>query len=131
MAVLSVGRDDRVASVQGTHRADGDRFLADVEMEKAADLLLLVELAGFLLQAADSDHLPEEIEQMLAAEMRFDRASVAHVAPLSSVDRSPSGRPSSRARSKRRMIFPLRVRGISSRGSISLGATTGPNRLRA
>ena len=46
----------------------------------------------------------------------------------SRVDRSPSGRPSSRARSRRRMILPLRVCGRSSENAISRGATAGPSR---
>ena len=50
---------------------------------------------------------------------------------VSTVDVSPSGRPSSRAFSKRRMIFPLRVCGSASTNSISLGATAAPSRLRA
>ncbi len=55
---------------------------------------------------------------------------VAH-APASSVEVSPSGSPSSRALSSRRMILPLRVRGSVGRNAISFGATAAPRRLRA
>jgi hypothetical protein len=33
-----------------------DRLLADIEMQKTADLLLLIKLGALLLEAADSDH---------------------------------------------------------------------------
>ena len=41
MAVLAIGRDDRVLGLERLHRADRDRLLADVEVQEAADLLRL------------------------------------------------------------------------------------------
>ena len=45
----------------------------------------------------------------------------------SRVDKSPSGRPNSLALSSRRMILPLRVRGIWGQNSISFGDTAAPS----
>ena len=44
MAVLAIGGDDAVALLQHRDDADGDRLLAVIEMQKAANLLLRVEL---------------------------------------------------------------------------------------
>ena len=131
MAVLAIGRDHRVGWRQRLHRTDGDRLLADVEMHESADLLLLIKLGAFLLEAPDAHHRAQQCQQVLAVQMRLWRMGVAHDGASSRVERSPSGRPSSRARSRRRMILPLRVRGKSGRKAISFGATTGPRRFLA
>ena len=92
-----------------------------------------VELGRLLLEAPDEQHLAQQREGVRAIERgrrrRHDHRS-ASVAP-SSVEMSPSGRPSSRALSSRRMIFPLRVLGRFGSNAISLGATTAPSRVRA
>ena len=44
MAVLPVGRDHGVVRREGLHDADGVRLLADIEVEKAADLAGAVKL---------------------------------------------------------------------------------------
>jgi hypothetical protein len=49
---------------------DGDRLLADVEVEKAADLLALIGAQRALLEAADAHHLPEQIELGFGVERR-------------------------------------------------------------
>ena len=63
VAMLAVGRDDRVVGLQRLHRADGDRLLADVEMQEAADLGGAVQLGAFLFEAADAHHLAQELER--------------------------------------------------------------------
>ena len=60
MAVLAIGRDHRVGWRQRLHRTDGDRLLADVEMHEPADLLLLIKLGAFLLEAPDAHHRAEQ-----------------------------------------------------------------------
>ena len=45
--------------------ADGNRFLADVQVAEAADQAEPVELAGALLETADKEHLLVEMEQLL------------------------------------------------------------------
>src|SRR5581483_12181670 len=49
-------------------RADGDRLLADVQVQEAADLGLRVRLGGVLLEAADEQHLAVHGQQRLAVE---------------------------------------------------------------
>jgi hypothetical protein len=56
MAVLAIGRDHRVGWRERLHRTDSDRLLADIEVQKTADLLLLVKLGAFLLEAPDAHH---------------------------------------------------------------------------
>src|SRR5690606_25229886 len=90
-------------------------------------LLLRVEFVALLLEAANTDHAAQEGTDMVVVQLHPG----GHLAFPSSVDRSPSGRPSSRARRRRRMILPERVRGRLSRKTISRGATAGPSRLRA
>ena len=48
--VLAVGGDDVVARLRGRDRPDGDGFLADVEVQEAADLALLVGTARRLFE---------------------------------------------------------------------------------
>ena len=69
--VLAIGGDDPVALFQHRDDADGDRFLAVVEMQKPADLLLRVEFGAFVLEPADADHLLQQIQHVLARQMRL------------------------------------------------------------
>ena len=55
--MLAIGGDHRVGWRQRLHRTDGDRLLADVEMQEPADLLPLIKLGAFLLEAPDAEHL--------------------------------------------------------------------------
>ena len=126
LAVLAIGGDHRILGPDGLHDPDRDRLLAVVEVQKAPDLLRLVQLEALLLEPADADHLLEQMEIVRVVEV-----DLGHRSSLSSVERSPSGSPSSRALSRRRMILPLRVLGRFSRKSISLGATAAPRRFRA
>jgi hypothetical protein len=61
MAMLAIGRDHRVDRRQRLHRTDGDRLLADIEVQKTADLLLLIKLGAFLLEAPDAHHCPQQL----------------------------------------------------------------------
>jgi hypothetical protein len=68
MAVLAVGGDKAVARLEHWNDSGGDRFFAVIEVEKAADLLLRVEFGAFLLEAADADHVTQEIKHVLSRE---------------------------------------------------------------
>ena len=128
MAVLAIGGHDRVVRRETLQRADGHGLLADVEVQEAADLALAVLLRARLLEAPDAHHPAQEPQRVVAVAWREERVR-RH--GLSSVEVSPSGSPSSRARSSRRRIFPLRVLGTPSRTSSSFGATAAPSRVRA
>src|SRR5689334_604043 len=108
VAVVAIGRDDRIVRSEGPHGADGHRFFADIEVQEATNLASAVEPRAFLLEAANEDEIVEDGMRERAVRDRLN--DVAHDA-VSNVEVSPSGNPSSRAFSKRRMIFPLRVRG--------------------
>jgi hypothetical protein len=77
MAMLAVGGDDGVGRLERLHRADRHRLLADVEVKEAADLLLRVQLRALLLEAADPDHLPQELEAVRAVEPDL-RGAMSH-----------------------------------------------------
>ncbi len=138
MAVLPVGGDHGVIGREGLHHADGARLLADAEVEEAADRRLAVELDAALLEATDPQHLAQQVEGVVL----LGRASLRRVALAdrrsrsprhccaSSVEVSPSGMPSSRALSSRRMILPLWVWGRCWSKAISRGATAAPSRRR-
>src|ERR1019366_7430192 len=121
MAVLAVSGEDGVLTRKLGHYAARDRLLADVQVQEAADLAGAVDLRAFFLESANARHLPQVAERPFPVDV--------HDAD-SSVDVSPSGRPSSRALRRRRMILPLRVLGNPGRKSISFGATAVPRRLR-
>ena len=56
------------AQIYGGNGADGGRFLPDVEVAEAADLLQAVHLRGLLLEPSDEEHLFQEVELELRAE---------------------------------------------------------------
>ena len=97
-------------------------------MQEAADLAGAVELRALLLEAADAQHLPQQGAHVRGVVLEAASFGVI-VIPFSSVEVSPSGSPSSRALSRRRMILPLRVCGRRRRKSISFGATAGAEPL--
>jgi hypothetical protein len=53
-----VRRHDGIVRAKGLHNTNRHRFLADVQMKKAADLARAVELRTLLLEAADAQHFP-------------------------------------------------------------------------
>ena len=110
-----------MAELLGGALTGGDGLLADVQVEKATDLAGAIELGTALFEAADADHLAEQEQAVVAGEVLVGHGQEA----LSRVERSPSGRPSSRALSRRRMILPLRVFGSFERNSISFGISIG------
>ena len=59
VSVLAVGRHDRVVRLERLHRADRDRFLADIQMEETTDLGVAVQLRAPFLEAADAHHLAQ------------------------------------------------------------------------
>src|SRR5450830_1966995 len=135
MAVLAVGGDDVVFRLEYAQGAGGHRLFANIQVQKAANFLLTVQLGRLFLHAADAQHVGQNsLRKCLVpghrAAGRCWHLKISH-APPSSVEVSPSGRPSSRALSRRRMILPLRVRGKVGRKAISFGATAAPRRLRA
>jgi len=50
------------------NRADGDRFLADVQVAEAADFAGDVSLGGFFFEASNEQHLTVEIDELLVVE---------------------------------------------------------------
>src|SRR5260370_35387085 len=83
MTVIWIRGDDRVAGLEGRLHADGDRFLADVEMAKAADQAHAVHLPGALFETPDQQHVPIKMQQFLRLDARlreFDLAGNRHPA---------------------------------------------------
>src|SRR6516164_3850272 len=130
MSVFAICRDNPITLLQHRDDSDRDRLLAIIEVQESADFLLCVEFSTFILETADADHLLQQIQHVLTGQPWFF-AWCGHRSSLSSVEISPSGKPSSRALSNRRMILPLRVFGKFCRNAISFGATAGPRRWRA
>jgi hypothetical protein len=68
VAMVAIAGDDAVAArLERRLEADGDRFLADIEVAEAADQSETVKLAGALLEAADEKHLAVIFEQLVLA----------------------------------------------------------------
>ena len=129
MPVFAIGGDNAVGL--GQHRDDArrDRLFSIIEVQEAADFFLGVEFGAFVLEFAHPYHVREQLQHMRPVEFRL--VDHSHVSSVSSVEISPSGRPSSRAFRSRRMILPDRVFGSVFRNTISRGATAGPSFLRA
>ena len=104
VSVLAVGRDDRVVGLQRRHHPGGHRLLADVHVQEAADRPGAVQLHAALLEAAHEQHVAQQSH--VAGRIGGHRGAPSGSAGTSRVLRSPSARPSSRARSRRRMILP-------------------------
>src|SRR5271169_5223648 len=79
MAMFTIGRNDSISLLKNRDHADRDGLLAIIEMEKASNLLLRVELGAFVLEPSNADHLFQEIELMRAGQVWF----VAHCSSLS------------------------------------------------
>ena len=61
----AVAAIDEIVIAQQTQRADGDRFLANAQMEQADDLALGVERRDFFFERADEPHAAQQIDQIL------------------------------------------------------------------
>ena len=72
VAVVAVGGDEVVIRPAERDGADGDGFLADVEVEEAADFAALVVFQAGLLEAADADHLGKQLDFPLRGERLVD-----------------------------------------------------------
>src|SRR5690606_15607183 len=62
VTVIAIGGDHVIVFTHERTAADGDGFLTDVEVEKTADFLGLVGAQTALLEAADTHHLPVELD---------------------------------------------------------------------
>src|SRR6516225_3243444 len=100
-------------------------------MKETSNLHGAVKLDAFFLQAANAEHLAKQMQASITLQLWEDRMCLFLHSLVSNVDRSPSGSPSSLARSRRRMILALRVWGSMSLNSISFGATAEPRRSLA
>src|SRR5690606_25594209 len=74
VTVLAIGPRDRVGGPQRLHHADSDRLLAVVQVQEAADLAGAVQLGTAILEAADAQHLAQQVQAVLARHrMLLDR----------------------------------------------------------
>src|SRR3954453_14831999 len=62
MRVVAIRRDEIIIMTRGRKSSDHDRFLPNVEMTKAADLLRLILLAGALFKAPKQQHQREHFD---------------------------------------------------------------------
>jgi hypothetical protein len=62
VGVVTIGRDDVVPFLAGGDGADCHGFLPDVQVEKAADFSLLIELGRALFKQANQHHLPVPVK---------------------------------------------------------------------
>ena len=108
--MLAVGGYHRVIGGQRPQRSGGHRLLADIQMEESPNLGFPVQLRALLFHAAHPHHVGQQASRKVMVG-HIDTARMSGSPFVSTVDVSPSGSPSSRAFSKRRMIFPLRVCG--------------------
>src|SRR5690606_13786 len=60
-------RDHAITRLHDLLGGDGDRLLADVEVEKAADLAARVSASGRLFEAADPQHVAVVSQDIVAA----------------------------------------------------------------
>ena len=64
-AVIAIGRHDVVLGLERGDGPDRDGLLADVEVKEPADLSLRVRACGLLFKAADQEHLPIQIAEVI------------------------------------------------------------------
>src|SRR5262249_6802720 len=64
MAVIAIGGDDGVLRLLRRLHADHDRFLANIEMAKAADQPHAIKLARFFLKPADEQHVAIKAQEI-------------------------------------------------------------------
>jgi hypothetical protein len=60
--MIAIGRDEVIVGPGGRDRTSHDRFLSDVEVTEAANLLRLILLARALFEAADEQHRREHLD---------------------------------------------------------------------
>ena len=72
VSVVAVSGDGVVVRSHEREGADGDGFLADIQMQEAAHFALLVKFQRRLLEAADAQHVTQEGNFLLGSERRVD-----------------------------------------------------------
>ena len=79
--VRAMRRGEDVAVLHRLADADGDRLLADRDVEEARQLARAEALLDLLLEAPDEQHLAEEVAQRLlgSATLRFSTLATAAV----------------------------------------------------
>ena len=123
--VVAVRRDDVVVGGQRVEHTDRDRLLADVEVHEPADARRAVELDAALLEPPDAHHLAQQ-----ARARRRDRAASV-MTRVSSIERSPSGSPSSaRAQEPAHDLAAARLREVGAEVDL-LGRDRGAEPLAA
>ena len=60
--MIAISSDDIIVKTRCGDRTDDDRFLADVEMTEAANLLRLILLTGAFFKAPDQQHQREHLD---------------------------------------------------------------------
>ena len=65
MGVIAVGSDDVIVITRCGQGSNHDCFLANIEVTKPSNFLLLVSLGGALLKAANEKHLVEQVKLSL------------------------------------------------------------------
>ena len=65
MAVLTIGGDDAITTLQLRNDAHCYGLLSVIEMQEAANLLLGVQLCAAILKLADTQHLGEQCQRLL------------------------------------------------------------------
>src|SRR6266481_4786309 len=82
VTVVPVSRYDLIALLQGHLHANDNRFLADIEMAKAADRAHSIELAGLFLETADQQHVPQRRQFLFPGEFERGLGAVSLSSPL-------------------------------------------------
>jgi hypothetical protein len=77
VAVIAIRRDHLVALRLSHLQTDNDGFLPDIEMAETADEAHAIKLAGFLLEAADEQHVAVGAQFLLAG-----KSAVAELGPV-------------------------------------------------
>ena len=65
MGVRAVGRRDHIPLHEGTAHADGDRLLADRDVQESSQVTGPETLLDLLLETADEEHLPQDVQELL------------------------------------------------------------------
>ena len=125
--MLPIRADNRVGRLQRLHDADGNGFLAVVEMQKAADLRRRCTAPRNDPRSTNAQHLRQQVQRVLAA---CSASEVALMRCWLQRRQIAFRQPERTARSRRRMILPLRVRGSDGVNSISRGAIAAPSSRR-
>jgi hypothetical protein len=91
MTVLAVRSDDGILLGQCRHHARRNRFLADVQVQEAADLAGAVDLGALLLEAPDADHLAQQSDRGVARQLHVKpRSRESRYRPRAGRARAPS-----------------------------------------